>query len=115
VSVSFISACQAAVLGGCVLGITHSDFIFQVGYYGFFGGVIMIDDPLNRLKVKRGSELPWTKLDESDVELIHALFSERNRLKKELSSLTNKSIAEKFGVHLRTIERISAGETWIHV
>ena len=75
----------------------------------------MIDDPMNRLKVKRGSQLPWSKLNESDVKMIRDLVEARNKLKAELSELTNKKIAEKFEVHVRTIDRITAGEGWGHV
>lgn len=75
----------------------------------------MVDDPLNRLKVKRGSELPWAKLNERDVEIIRELVSIRDEYKRQASELTNKKIAEKFGVHQRTIDRITAGENWGHV
>lgn len=75
----------------------------------------MIDDPLNRLKVKRGSELPQAKLDESDILLIREIVSERNKLKQQLRQMSNKSIAEKFGVHIRTIDRVTAGYSWGHV
>ena len=75
----------------------------------------MIDDPLNRLKVKRGEDLPHSKLNNQDIELIRGLVEERDRLKSELSGLTNSKIAEKFGVHVRTIDRVTTGESWIHV
>ena len=75
----------------------------------------MIDDPLNKLKARRGSQLKHAKLCEDDVRLINGLIEHRDSLKKELKQLTNASIAEKFGVHVRTIDRISAGENWTHV
>lgn len=75
----------------------------------------MIDDCLNRTKVKRGSELPQSKLNESDVQLILALVLHRDELKKQLKILTNKAISEKFDVSLRTIDRVTSGETWSHV
>jgi hypothetical protein len=75
----------------------------------------MIDNPLNRLKVKRGSELPHAKLTESDVLLIRSLVEHREHLKDQARMLTNQRIAEKFGVHQRTIDRITAGESWNHV
>lgn len=75
----------------------------------------MIDDPLNRTKVKRGSQLPQAKLNEIDVQLVLDLVLEREALKKQLKCLTNEALAEKFGVHQRTIDRITAGESWIHV
>lgn len=75
----------------------------------------MIDCQLNRTKVKRGSELPWAKLDESDVANIRQIVSDRELLKRAAAELTNAKIAEKFGVHRRTIDRITAGEAWTHV
>ena len=75
----------------------------------------MIDDPLNRLKVKRGTELPQSKLTEDDVRQIWALVAERESLRKRLSGLTNKAIAERLGVHVRTIERILYEGAWSHV
>ena len=75
----------------------------------------MIDDPLNRTKVKRGSELPWAKLNEDDVVLIRKLIVEREMLKAKARELTNAKIAEKFGVHVRTIDKISIGEIWGYV
>ena len=75
----------------------------------------MIDDCLNRTKVKRGSELSWSKLTEDDVRLINAAVDERNRLRMEAKQLSNKSLADKFGVSLRTMDRVTSGETWGHV
>ena len=73
------------------------------------------NDGLHRLKFKRGSQLPQAKLNEQDVQLVLQLVMHRDDLKKQLKCLTNKAIAEKFGVHYRTIDRITAGESWIYV
>lgn len=75
----------------------------------------MIDDPLNRIKVKRGSELPQAKLNEHDIKNIRQIVADREQLRKALSCMTNAALAEKYGVHYRTIDRITAGENWIHV
>ena len=75
----------------------------------------MIDDPLNRTKVKRGSELPWAKLTEADVMLIRQIVAERERTKEQLRYVTNAALARKFGVHKNTIDRVSVGESWGHV
>ena len=75
----------------------------------------MIDDPLNRTKVLRGSQLPQAKLTEADVLLIRQLIEHREDLRRQAAELTAKKIAEKFGVHVRTIDRISIGESWGHV
>lgn len=75
----------------------------------------MVDDPLNRNKVLRGSQLTHSKLDENDVRNIRELIAYRENLKSEASALSNRKIAEKFGVHNRTIDRIASGENWGHV
>lgn len=75
----------------------------------------MIDDPLNRNKVKRGVDLPHAKLDEEDIRLIFAAVEERKRLRDEANRLSNKALAEKFGVHVRTIDKVTAYETWTHI
>lgn len=75
----------------------------------------MIDSTENRHKVKRGSQLPHAKLTEEDVRLIHELVAERDEMKRQLAGLTNAAIAEKFGVHRRTIDRVTALEGWGHV
>ena len=75
----------------------------------------MIDNPMNRIKVKRGMDLPQSKLTDDDVLMIRELVNIRDDLKLQASQLTNKCIAEKFGVHHRTIDRITAGGAWSHV
>lgn len=75
----------------------------------------MKDDVLNRVKVKRGIQLPHAKLSEDDVRLIRELMSEREYHKRQAAQLTNAKIAEKFGVHVRTIDRVTNGENWGHV
>lgn len=75
----------------------------------------MIDDPLNRLSVKRGSQLPHAKLNEEQVSEILYSVDLRNRLRERASTLSNKALAKKYGVHYRTIERVVQGETWGYV
>jgi len=75
----------------------------------------MIDDPLNRTKVKRGEELPQSRLTDDDVRTIRELIDQRSELLRQARELSNRKIAEKFGVHFRTIDRIATGETWGHV
>ncbi len=65
--------------------------------------------------VRRGSQLPWAKLTEADVAQIHRLVVRRNRLKRTLMGLTNAALAERFGVHPRTVEKAIAGYSWAHV
>ncbi|GHB30778.1 hypothetical protein [Salinicola rhizosphaerae] len=75
----------------------------------------MKDDALNRLSVRRGSELPWAKLDEAKVAEINAIVEHRNALKRELREITNAKLAARYGVHLRTIDHVTTGENWGHV
>lgn len=75
----------------------------------------MIDCCMNNLKVKRGSALPHSKLDEEKVRLILDAVRERENLKQQLANLSNKSLAEYLGVHRRTVDRVTAGENWGHV
>lgn len=75
----------------------------------------MIDDCMNRTKVKRGSELPHAKLTEDDIRLINLFVAEREQMKAILKGMTNKAIADKWDVHVRTIDKITSGETWGHV
>jgi len=64
---------------------------------------------------KRGTELPQSKLTESDVNLIRELIDYRESLKREIKTMRNSDIAEKFNVHVRTIDRVSSGYTWSHL
>jgi hypothetical protein len=75
----------------------------------------MRDDPLNRMKCKKGSELPHSKMNEKLVKKIRGVVAERQRLRVVLSAMTNKALAERYQVHVRTIDRITAGENWSHV
>ena len=75
----------------------------------------MIDCCMNRLKVKRGSQLPHAKLNEEKVRLILDAVKERNNLKAQLANLSNQSLADYLGVSLRTVDRVTAGENWTHV
>ena len=75
----------------------------------------MIDDPLNRPKVKRGSDLPHSKLTDDDVRMILQIVEDREEMKRVLKGMTNAAIAHKFGVHVRSIDRVVTGVTWGHV
>lgn len=75
----------------------------------------MIDDPLNRLSVKRGSQLAWAKLDESIVKQILADVEYRKELDELRADYTNAALAAKYGVHVRTLEKAICGESWSHV
>ena len=75
----------------------------------------MKDDPTNRLKVKRGSDLPHSKLNEEKVKYIHSVVAERNALRATLAGMTNKALAKELNVHERTVEKAIQGYSWGHV
>ena len=75
----------------------------------------MIDDVMNRFKVKRGEGLPQSKLTNDDVLYIREVVEKREELKKRLKLMTNKHLANQLGVHYRTIDRVTAFENWTHI
>lgn len=58
---------------------------------------------------KRGTELPHAKLTEEQVRAIRREWIPHSR------RACARALAEKFGVCRRNVERILAGETWVHV
>lgn len=75
----------------------------------------MIDDRLNRTKVKRGAALPQSILSEQDVRDIRSVVVKRNKLLAAASKLTNQCMADALGVHRRTVDRVTAETSWLHV
>tara|TARA_Y100000296_G_C5168538_1_gene256053 strand:- start:2010 stop:2249 length:240 start_codon:yes stop_codon:yes gene_type:complete len=76
----------------------------------------MIDDPFNFMKVKRGSELPQSKLTEETVKEARKLYKEARQAIRDLQDLYSaKGLAERYGVHVRTMEKALAGITWSRV
>ena len=63
----------------------------------------------------RGMALPQSKLTDDDIRKIRELVALRAKLLKEARDITNKKLAESYGVHYRTIDRIASGETWGHI
>lgn len=65
---------------------------------------------------KRGQELPQSKLMDIEIIEIRSMIKQKENLKKYIKeNLSNEAIAKKFNVHYRTIEKISAYETWTHL
>lgn len=76
----------------------------------------MKDDVLNRLKVKRGADLPQSKLTEDQVKEMRSLYQEyRETIKKLNDEFSARGLANRYGMHVRTIEKIISGETWSHI
>lgn len=58
---------------------------------------------------KRGTELSYAKLTEEKVRAI------RREWEPYSKTANARTLAEKFGVCRRNVERILAWETWVHV
>jgi hypothetical protein len=65
--------------------------------------------------IKRGEKHHLAKLTNDDIRLIRKCAEERERLIQEARKLSNKKLAEKFGVHHRTIDKVAGYRGWIHV
>ena len=63
----------------------------------------------------RGSKHYRAKFTEDEIKLILELVKERDELMKRAAELSNRSLAEKFEVHHRTIEKIAQCRSWTHV
>lgn len=62
--------------------------------------------------VKRGEDLPQTKIADADVEAIKSAFRQREELRAYIrENLSNEALAARYGVHRRTIEKIACGAT----
>lgn len=60
-----------------------------------------------------GSALPQTKLLPEHIEDIRSAVKQRDSLKKYIQeNLTNEALANRFGVHRRTIEKVISRDTW---
>lgn len=75
----------------------------------------MKDDALNRIKVKRGEGLPQSKLTDDLVRQLLQDVEYRKKLDELRKDYTSKSLAKKYGVHVRTIEKAIEGYTWSHI
>ena len=64
----------------------------------------------------RGLDLPQPKLLPLDVAAIRSAARQRESLREHIrKELSNAALAGKFGVHVRTIEKVVAHESWGHV
>lgn len=64
----------------------------------------------------RGMDLPQSKLMDLDVVAIRSAAKQRENLRQYIrENLSNEALAAKFGVHVRTIEKALAYESWGHV
>lgn len=69
----------------------------------------------HRLKCKRGTELPQSKLTEAQAIEIRALHAAKGVAIKALNdNFSAKALAANYGVHVRTVEKILQRAAWIH-
>ena len=72
--------------------------------------------PLARLFALRGEQCPAAKLTERDVAIIKELHAKKMRLVARINRRYSvDGLAQRFGVHRTTIEKIIYRETWAHV
>lgn len=66
--------------------------------------------------VKRGMELPQSKLMPLDVAEIRSAARQRENLRKHIAeNLSNAALARRFQVHERTVEKVLSLEAWSHI
>lgn len=66
--------------------------------------------------MKRGMDLPHTKLHPGAIRQIRQAAEDRERMRREITDrFSNAALAKKWGVHVRTIEKVLNYETARHV
>lgn len=81
-------------------------------------GAIPRDEYLVRARelAPRGEALPQSRLSDDDVADIRSAARQREALRQHIRDhLSNEALARKLGVHVRTVEKVLALETWGHV
>lgn len=81
-------------------------------------GVLERGEYLSRARelAQRGQDLPQAKLLDLDVIAIRSAVVQRQNLRNHIAqNLSNEALAQKFGVHVRTIEKVTQRETWGHI
>lgn len=54
-------------------------------------------------------------LTEHDVKLIRALAEDRSQLRTQMLRISDRSLADKFGVSESAIRKVIYRESWVHV
>lgn len=66
--------------------------------------------------VKRGMDLPQTKLPPKAIKMIREAAVIREKMRKEITEkYSNAALAKQWGVHPRTIEKVLSYETGKHI
>jgi len=64
----------------------------------------------------RGAALPQSKLSDEQVLAIRAAHQKREDLRAHIrEELSNDALAQRMGVHVRTIEKVLNGGSWAHL
>jgi len=64
----------------------------------------------------RGERLPQAKLTDGAVLEIRAAQHEREKQRRRIADeLSNEALARRFGVHVRTVEKVLQRDTWAHL
>jgi transposase len=64
----------------------------------------------------RGADLPHAKLTEEQAADILSCVRQRDNMRQYIKqNLSNEALAQRFGVSLRCIERLTSRETWTHL
>ena len=64
----------------------------------------------------KGEQLQQSKLNADKVAAIRSAAVQRENLRAHIrDNLSNAALAKAHGVHLRTVEKVLAEETWGHV
>lgn len=64
----------------------------------------------------RGASLPQSKLTDAQVIEIRAARAKRLDLLAHIrENLSNEALAQRMGVHVRTVEKVLNGGTWAHL
>lgn len=64
----------------------------------------------------RGAALPQAKLTDEDVLSIRAAQVERDAQRQRIAAeLSNAALARRFGVHVRTVEKVLQRDSWVHL
>jgi hypothetical protein len=68
------------------------------------------------LRAKQGSELPWSKLNDTLVRRIREEHAAKERAKQDLDAqFSAEAFAKRYGVHKNTIDKVLTYATWRHV
>ena len=66
-------------------------------------------------KAVRGQQHYRAKLTDDDVRALRQIVADRRQMAARLAALSNRALAEKFGVTTACVERVIYGQTWSHI